>query len=128
MKVISSYLDSHFRENFIINEVGMKLIPDHDSQIRKSLVHLTAKAPLFSTTQLNFTNLGDKVEGELIVNGSYRYFNRKAVGQSPLAIFKKLKRDFEKEFSQDQKQSFLHKNFGFAFATENKQMTGGLAS
>jgi hypothetical protein len=55
MKTISSYLDSHFNENFTIHEVGMKLIPEHHSKIKARLESLENSAPAVSSTHLKFT-------------------------------------------------------------------------
>lgn len=43
MKRISSYLDSHLNENFIIHEVGMKLTPDHHSKVKGKFDYLESK-------------------------------------------------------------------------------------
>ncbi len=128
MKVISSYLDSHFNENFYIHEVGVKLIPDHHSKIKYRLESLEARAPAVSTIHLKFTSEEDEIKGELKICGMGKHFQSTTKGENPWEIYKILEQEIDKQLMEWKKSRFLNKYIHFPETKEEPQhLTGGYA-
>jgi hypothetical protein len=127
MKVISSYLDSHFNENFAIHEVGMKLIPEHQSKIWTRLQSLESRAPAISSTHLKFTNEGKQTKGELSIIGAGRKFRSEIRGENPWEVYKSLEKEIDKQLIQWKRTRFLDKHTDFSILNGQQQITGGYA-
>lgn len=127
MKTLSSYLDSHFKESFTIDEVGMKLIPEQNSRIKARLESLEQRAPAISSINLKFTNEETQIFGELTISGAGRKFYSKTKGQNPLEVYKSLEQDVDKQLMQWKKTRFLDKCFGPSISNAQEQLTGGYA-
>ena len=107
VKIVSSYLDSHFREDFCIEEVGMKLTPENKSKIRLRLDSLDSRAPSNSCTYLKFTNEKGKIKGELSITGAGKMFESELIGIDPWELYKSLEIEVDKQLSQWKKTRFL---------------------
>lgn len=127
MKTLSSYLDSHFKENFTIHEVGLKLIPEHNSKIRDKLESLGQRAPAFSSINLKFTNEGEDILGELTIIGAEGKFYSELRGQNPLEIYYLLEREVNDQLIQWKKTRFLNYDFSPSIIEKQGQLTGGYA-
>ena len=126
MKTISSYLDSHFNENFTIQEVGMKLIPEHHSKIRARLESLENRAPAVSSTRLKFTTEKNQILGELSITGT-RNFRSEVRGDNPWEIYKSLEKDIDKQLIRWKKTRFLDNYVGLPTSEKQEQLLGGYA-
>lgn len=128
MARLSKYLDSHFTDNFFIKEVGVKLDSDHYKQIRSRLSRLAESAPAFSFIDLKFSREGQKVRGELKVNGVGKNFQSEEKGEDPLEIYLQLEQEIEQQLFYWKKVRFLGRNLMFPdFSNKNSSMTGGYA-
>ena len=127
MKLISSYLDSHFNENFKIHEVGMKLIPEHHSKIRARLESLENRAPAVSSTHLKFTTEENQILGELSITGAGRNFRSEVRGENPWEIYKSLEKEIDKQLIRWKKTRFLDKYVVIPISERQGRLTGGYA-
>jgi hypothetical protein len=127
MKFISSYLDSHFSENFTIHEVGMKLIPEDQSRIRARLQSLESRAPAISSTQLKFVAEASEIKGELSIIGSDRIFHSEVTGRCPLEIYKYLEKEIDIQLIQWKKTRVLDKYVGLTISERQGHLIGGYA-
>ncbi|PIR35931.1 MAG: hypothetical protein COV37_05935 [Bdellovibrio sp. CG11_big_fil_rev_8_21_14_0_20_39_38] len=125
MKVISSYLDSHFNENFTIHEVGMKLTPEHQSKIRMRLQSLESRAPAISSIHLKFTNSTNLTHGELTIYGAGRRFFASINGENPWDIYKVLEREIDEQLIQWKKTRFRSNYNEIPLSKEHQRFVGG---
>lgn len=127
MKTLSSYLDSHFKDNFTIHEVGLKLIPEQNSKIRVKLESLEQRAPAISSINLKFTNEGEEIFGELTITGVGRKFYSGVRGQNPLKLYCLLEKEVDDQLNQWKKTRFLNQHFSPSIIERQEQLTGGYA-
>ncbi|MCB9091187.1 MAG: hypothetical protein H6621_10900 [Halobacteriovoraceae bacterium] len=127
MKTLSDYLSSNFFESFSINEVGIKLNPSHLSKIRTRLQELEARAPAYSSINLNFTNIGPYIQGQLTINAAGKQFNSTIQGEDPWKIYKQLEASVDHQINQWKKNRFTNQ-FAERFNDRQHQcLTGGYA-
>ncbi len=127
MKSITNYLGSHFDESFFINEVGMKLIPDHYSKIREKLQSLELRAPAMSSIHLDFENMGETTKGTLSINGYGKTFKSTVTGENPLEIYCLLESNIDEQLLAWKKTRFVNKYIGTSRDGVREQLTGGYA-
>lgn len=127
MKLTSAYLDSHFNESFTIQEVGMKLLPEHHSKIRGRLESLENRAPAVSSTHLKFTTKENEIKGELSITGAGRNFRSEVRGENPWEIYKFLEKDIDKQLIRWKKTRFLEKYVDLPISERQVRLTGGYA-
>lgn len=127
MKTLSSYLDSHFKENFIIHEVDLKLIPEQNSKIRAKLESLEQRAPVSSSINLKFTNEEKEIFGELTINGAGKEFYSGVRGKNPLKIYNLLEKEVDNQLIQWKKTRFRNYHTSPSIIERKEQLIGGSA-
>ena len=125
MKSFSSYLDSHFAENFLIKEVGMKLIPEHDSRIRLRLQSLESRAPAMSSINLTFLTERNHIKGKLSINGANREFYSESTGDNPWEIYLSLEAEIDNQLLEWKRTRVLGERIDQNFLKNNQRLAGG---
>lgn len=128
MKTTSSYLDSHLDENFEILEVGLRLIPEQRTKIRKMLQNLEAKSPTESYIKLLFKNQGEEITGTLSIISPDKIFKASASGSEPPDIYKSLDKEINQQLLQWKKHRFKTDLFGLFNSKIDDDLKGGFAA
>ncbi len=127
MKTISEYLSPYFFENFSINEVGIKLQNQNLVKIRDKLQRLEARAPAYSTINLNFTNIGSYIQGNLDICSAGKKFYSTIQGKDPWEIYLKLESEIDQQLIQWKKNRFSKEFAEPVVEVQNQRLTGGYA-
>lgn len=128
MKTTSSYLDSHLNENFEILEVGMRLIPEQRTKIRKMLQNLEAKSPTDSYIKLLLKQTGEEVKGTLSIISPDKIFKATTTGSEPPNISKSLEKELNQQLLQWKRNRFKTDLFGLFAPKIDDDLTGGFAA
>lgn len=114
MKRNSKFLDSHFIDNFTIQEVGMKLIPEHRSKIWSKLKSLEMRSPIMTTIHLSFTALEKDIQAELVILGVSKKFFASAAGENPWELYQVLEKEIDTQLSEWKESRFMAAQFPFS--------------
>ncbi len=125
MKALTDYLNPTFFENFSINEVGIKLSSDQVFKIKQKLKTLEVRSPSYSTIKLNFTNIGSRIQGDLVINSAGKQFEANSLGDDPLEIYEELKLEIDQQIANWKKDRFSPKNALPIMEHQYQSNTGG---
>lgn len=118
MKKTSKLLDSHFMDNFTIQEVGMKLIPEHRSKIWSKLMSLEMRSPIMTTIHLSFTALEKDIQAELVILGVSKKFFASTSGENPWELYQVLEKEIDTQLDEWKESRFIAAQFPFAHETQ----------
>ena len=125
MKTISQYLSPYFFENFSINEVGIKLQDQNLAKIRDKLQKLEARAPTYSTINLDFINIGSCIQGKLEISSTGKNFHSTIKGEDPWEIYQKLESKIDQQLIQWKKNRFSKEFAEPVVEAQHQRLTGG---
>lgn len=108
MKAVSSYLDPHFREDFIIYEENVKLNPKERRYIGSKLELLLSRSPANATLVLKFKEKANKVVGELSIVDVNKIFKCMSEGSDPWRVYQQLERKMDKELLRWKQHRFMN--------------------
>jgi len=127
MKAFTNYLNPTFFDNFSINEVGIKLSSDQVFKIKRKLQALEVRSPTYSTINLNFTNVGSHIQGDLVFTSVGKRFEAKVLGEDPNEIYEQLELEIDQQIMNWKKNRFSIKSTLPYLGDQDKIFTGGYA-
>ena len=125
MKGVSFNLSSHFNQNFSIQEVGMKLTPEHYSQIKAHLSHLESRAPSSSIILAKFTSEETEIIGELTISGGGKHFQSLKAGLNPWELYLQLEEDIDNQLYEWKRSRFMASGLFPNLPDGQNSMSGG---